>query len=222
VRKITEWCLIAAGAVTLTTGCAMSRANKVTISVGNTLMAYSESVEGTPKPPPPVVTQQAQLSTPVLEVPPLATPASTPTSTAARMVAPALTSAPPSPPPAAAAPKFVSNDKLVLRGVLFEKNSSDLDDLDELILDDAVRTLKAHPNVRICVKGYSDLRGSARLNQRLSQERAASVAAYLVNNGVPLSQLVVLGMGSSHPVARNDTAAGRALNRRVELEPVVE
>ncbi len=204
----------------------MSRANKVTISVGDTLnhlLAYSESVEGPTNPPPPVIAQQSELSTRVLEVPPLATQASTPTPSAAQAVAPAPTSAVPSPPPvSAAAPKFVSNNRIVLRGVLFEKSSSDLDDLDELILDDAVRTLKAHPDVRIYVKGYSDSHGNARFNEKLSQERAASVAAYLVSNGVPLNQLIVLGMGSSHPVASNHTAAGRALNRRVELEPVIE
>jgi OOP family OmpA-OmpF porin len=56
----------------------------------------------------------------------------------------------------------------------------------------------------------------------LSQERAATVAAYLQSKGVPLSQLVVIGMGGTHFVATNDTAKGRARNRRVELEPVME
>jgi OOP family OmpA-OmpF porin len=202
----------------------MSRASRATISVGDTLshlMAYSEAVEGPPAPPPPVMARQSGLSTPVLELPPVATPAAAPTSIAAQTPAPPRNRVPP--PAAAATPQFVSNDKLVvLRGVFFEKNSSDLDDLDELILDDAVRTLKKRPDIRVYVKGYSDSHGSPRLNQKLSQERAASVAAYLVSNGVPLSQLIVLGMGSSHPVASNDTAAGRALNRRVELEPVIQ
>ena len=91
-----------------------------------------------------------------------------------------------------------------------------------LILDSAVDTLKRHPHARIYVKGFSDSRGDPEVNQRLSQERAASVAAYLQSRGVPLSRLVVLGMGSTHPIANNATAAGRAKNRRVELEPVME
>jgi OOP family OmpA-OmpF porin len=106
--------------------------------------------------------------------------------------------------------------------VLFAKNSSELGEADEWILDLAVDTLRHHPNARIYVKGYSDSHGRPEVNQRLSQERAASVAAYLQSRGVPLSQLSVLGMGTTHPIATNATAAGRAKNRRVELEPMVE
>jgi outer membrane protein OmpA-like peptidoglycan-associated protein len=229
VRKIAELCLIAM-ALSLMTGCAMSGTKQGLLSgsfVGGILghlTPYSESILGPPKPPSPTLLAQQSPSTHVLELVAVPTPESTPTPAAAASVGPpAMTPAAPSQTPASAQPPlFVSNEKIVLRGVLFERNSAELDDLDELILDDAVRTLKAHPNVRIYVKGYSDSRGSARLNQRLSQERAANVAAYLVGNGVPLSQLIVLGKGTTHPVAGNDTAAGRALNRRVELEPVME
>ena len=88
------------------------------------------------------------------------------------------------------------------------------------ILDEAVVTLKAHPEATIYVKGYCDAGGNADKNMKLSQERAATVAAYLQSRGVALSQLSVMGMGASHFVATNNTAEGRARNRRVELEPV--
>lgn len=106
--------------------------------------------------------------------------------------------------------------------MLFDRNSADLTEEDQVILEDAVQTLKAHPDVRIYVKGFSDSRGNPDKNQKLSQERAAAVAAYLESRGIPLSQFTVLGMGSTHPIANNATAAGRAKNRRVELEPIEE
>jgi len=183
------------------------------------LMAYSESLLGPAEAPrPPLMARQSALSTPAAELP-LPTPSATPTATATPAIAPAPT---PAAPPPAVAPQAVASEKVVLRGVLFARNSADLDAVGELVLDEAARTLKAHPNVRIYVKGYSDARGNPQRNQKLSQERAATVAAYLMSKGVPLSQLIVLGMGSTHPIASNATAAGRALNRRVELEPVIE
>ncbi len=220
MRRINRWWLSAA-ALVLMPGCAMSRAKREGFLSGTFvggilgyLSPYSESVQGPPKAPhAPLMAQQGA---PVLELPAAATPTSTPVAMVAQ------TRPTPSPAPSTAQPQFVSHEKIVLRGVLFERNSSDLNDLDDLILDDAVRTLKAHPDVRIYVKCYSDSRGSPARNQKLSQERAAGVAAYLVSNGVPLSQLIVLGMGATHPVASNATAAGRAKNRRVELEPVME
>ncbi len=112
--------------------------------------------------------------------------------------------------------------EIAFRGVFFRRKSSDLNDDQKRTLQNAVYVLKEHPKLRIYVKGYTDSRGKARLNQKLSQERAATVAAYLISNGVPLKQLIVLGMGSTHPLAPNSTASGRAINRRVELEPVIE
>jgi outer membrane protein OmpA-like peptidoglycan-associated protein len=213
------------------------------------LTAYSEAVEG-PPPPPPIVQQPAQqlptalgqqASAPaptVSEIAPLPTPSSTPTSTPVPQLpssrpapAPPKSMGLPPPPPRIVAPpsplpvpphEAASEEKIVLQGVLFAKNSSDLRARDMRILDVAADVLKAHPYTRIYIKGYSDSRGSARLNQKLSQERAATVAAYLESSGIPLSQFIVLGMGAAHPIATNATAAGRAKNRRVELEPVSE
>jgi OOP family OmpA-OmpF porin len=187
--------------------------------------------------PPPAVTQIPALPTP--SPTPSATPSSTPAPTSPPPTATPVavmpthapvisTTTPPTPtavapiPAAAPTPSIVAPETVELRGVFFRSKSWDLGNAQKRILDAAVSTLKQHPNVRIYVKGYSDSRGSTQLNQKLSQERAASVAAYLASKGIPLSHMIVLGMGSTHPLASNATAAGRALNRRVELEPILD
>jgi outer membrane protein OmpA-like peptidoglycan-associated protein len=205
------------------------------------LTVYSE-VEGTSPPAAPLMAQSGEafrsgseeqgeqtLTVPRAgaQLPP--TPGPTPAATRAlpapsparTPVATVLQPQPPAAPPPAA-PEEAANEKIILRGVMFGRYSTDLGPGDEQILDTAVDVLRRHPNVRIYVKGYSDSRGDPDRNQFLSQERAANVAAYLQSQGVPLRQLVVLGMGTSHPIASNDTAAGRAKNRRVELEPAPE
>jgi OOP family OmpA-OmpF porin len=67
------------------------------------------------------------------------------------------------------------------------------------------------------VQGYTDSRGSAALNQDLSTRRAESVKDYLVSKGVAGERLSSEGLGPSNPVADNETAEGRANNRRVEI-----
>jgi outer membrane protein OmpA-like peptidoglycan-associated protein len=162
--------------------------------------------------PPPSTSSPTSAPTPALPPP---SPRRTPVAPVALPQAQKLASAQPAP-PVPAPPE----EKVILEGVFFDRNSSDLGPADELILDLSVDTLKHHPKTRIYVKGYSDSRGKPEHNQFLSQERAANVAAYLQSQGVPLSQLIVVAMGSTDPIASNATAKGRAKNRRVELEPV--
>jgi outer membrane protein OmpA-like peptidoglycan-associated protein len=73
------------------------------------------------------------------------------------------------------------------------------------------------PRMRVTVVGHTDNTGSDELNNRLSIDRAASVREYLQNRGVDASRVMVNGRGESEPVASNDTDAGRAQNRRVEI-----
>ena len=166
-------------------------------------------------------------ATPVA-TPPAPIPIATPTLAAHALPAPGPgVAAPPLPgnPAAPVAPPsapVVVEDRLVLRGVHFGPRSSDLDDSEKAILGEAAVALKAHPEVRIYVKGYCAAAGDPAKDQGMSQERAATVAAYLESKGVPLSQMIVIGMGASHFVAKNNTPEGRASNRRVELEPVME
>lgn len=75
----------------------------------------------------------------------------------------------------------------------------------------------AYPDLRLQIEGYTDSIGSDAYNQTLSEKRAASVRDYLVNSGVSINNVVAQGMGKSNPIADNSTAAGRKLNRRVEM-----
>ena len=68
--------------------------------------------------------------------------------------------------------------------------------------------------------GHTDSMGSEAHNQRLSLRRAEAVKAYLVNQGVPAERIRTEGRGEAQPVASNDTAQGRALNRRVDITVV--
>ena len=70
------------------------------------------------------------------------------------------------------------------------------------------------------VSGYTDSTGSMEYNQTLSRSRAAAVAAYLQGQGVAAKRFEIIGMGPSNPIASNDTAAGRAQNRRVEVRSI--
>lgn len=71
--------------------------------------------------------------------------------------------------------------------------------------------------VRIIVEGHTDSVGSAQMNQRLSESRAAAVRNHLVEQGVNPAHITTVGRGESQPIASNDTAQGRSQNRRVEI-----
>lgn len=124
--------------------------------------------------------------------------------------APARKPAPPPAPPA--------QERLVLRGVNFATDSAEIDPASAVVLDVAADQLRGRPGVSVVVEGHTDSTGSDAHNQALSQRRADAVRQYLVRKGVPAERLTARGFGESNPIASNDTADGRAMNRRVELE----
>jgi outer membrane protein OmpA-like peptidoglycan-associated protein len=71
--------------------------------------------------------------------------------------------------------------------------------------------------LKLEVEGHTDSVGSDSYNQNLSEQRANSVREYLVGNGIPPASVTAVGFGKTMPVTSNDTAAGRQMNRRVEL-----
>jgi outer membrane protein OmpA-like peptidoglycan-associated protein len=75
----------------------------------------------------------------------------------------------------------------------------------------------AYPDLHLQVEGYTDSIGSDQYNQELSEKRAATVRDYLVSSGVSINNVVAQGLGKADPVADNSTAAGRKLNRRVDM-----
>lgn len=84
-------------------------------------------------------------------------------------------------------------------------------------LDEVAATFNRYPESYIDVIGHTDSRGSEAYNQDLSERRANSVGNYLAGRGVMPARLAAFGQGENEPVASNDTAEGRAANRRVEL-----
>ncbi|MGC2648022.1 MAG: OmpA family protein [Candidatus Sulfotelmatobacter sp.] len=75
----------------------------------------------------------------------------------------------------------------------------------------------AYPDLKLQIEGYTDSIGSDEYNQTLSDKRAEAVRDYLVSQGVSMNSVTAQGMGKADPVADNSTAAGRQLNRRVEM-----
>jgi len=84
-------------------------------------------------------------------------------------------------------------------------------------LESIARTLRDYPSTTVDVIGHADATGSDEYNQGLSERRASSVATYLTDRGVMRERLYIAGRGESQPKASNDTDAGRAQNRRVEI-----
>jgi outer membrane protein OmpA-like peptidoglycan-associated protein len=113
--------------------------------------------------------------------------------------------------------KEIKRGKMVLKGVTFEKNSVTLRDESYKTLKEVFESLKAYPEVKVEIRGYTDNRGGREHNRKLSQGRAESVKQYLVTKGIDPSRLKVKGFGSANPIASNKTAAGRAKNRRIEF-----
>jgi outer membrane protein OmpA-like peptidoglycan-associated protein len=106
---------------------------------------------------------------------------------------------------------------LVLRGVNFESGRSMLTPQSYAVLNDVAASLVANPTVRIEVSGHTDSTGVRVRNVALSQARAQAVRAYLASKGVGPERMVAKGYGPDKAVATNKTPAGRAQNRRVEL-----
>lgn len=113
---------------------------------------------------------------------------------------------------------FVSGSRtLVLSGATFETGRVTLTAQARGSLDRVALSLKANPGLRVEVAGYTDSRGAAGTNLRLSQARADAVRGYLIERGVAPEQVTARGFGAEDPVDTNATAVGRSRNRRVEL-----
>ena len=101
--------------------------------------------------------------------------------------------------------------------ITFDKNVFNLTPADEQVLTQVAAKLAGCPNVHAAINGYTDNSGNETLNIPLSSQRAQSAADFLVAHGVTGDRLTITGLGSANPVATNDTAEGRAENRRVEI-----
>ncbi len=114
-------------------------------------------------------------------------------------------------------------DNLVLNipsGITFAYDSADVQPQFKRTLDQVADTLAQYNQTYIDVYGHTDSTGSDAYNQTLSERRATSVADYLAGRGVQAARIGTRGFGESQPIASNDTDAGRAANRRVEVKIV--
>jgi len=104
-----------------------------------------------------------------------------------------------------------------MQDVLFATGKYDLTMPAQLALAKISGIIVSHPGLNLQVEGYTDSTGSEGFNQKLSEQRADTVRNFLMQQGISPQNLNAVGYGENYPVASNDTAAGRKLNRRVEL-----
>ena len=107
-------------------------------------------------------------------------------------------------------------EKVDLRGITFERNGK-IDASSKPVLDAAAQLLKTQTDAKVYINAYCDPSGGPQLNQRLSEERAAAVRAYLIKDGIERDRLIAQGRGATDFVASNATSSGRRQNRRIEL-----
>lgn len=102
-------------------------------------------------------------------------------------------------------------------GLLFDVDRSDLSETSKQNLNNLAQTFAKYPDTNIMIEGHTDSSGAREHNLTLSERRAKAVAHYLAGLNVKSSRFSIMGYGPDQPVAANDTAEGRAKNRRVEL-----
>ncbi|MGB5541801.1 MAG: OmpA family protein [Gammaproteobacteria bacterium] len=113
-----------------------------------------------------------------------------------------------------------AGDQVILNmpgNVTFETNSADVNASFYPVLNSVALVVNKFDKTYVDVIGFTDSTGALEYNQRLSERRAQSVASYLESQQVLPERLVITGQGPSYPIASNDSAQGRALNRRVEI-----
>lgn len=110
------------------------------------------------------------------------------------------------------------NVRLIMpNSITFNTNESTIKTSANSVLDSVALVAKEYDKTRLQVVGYTDSTGNDKINQPLSERRAAAVANYLALRGVQGSRISSYGAGSSNPIASNATTEGKAQNRRVEI-----
>ena len=107
-----------------------------------------------------------------------------------------------------------------LTGVTFKAGSAELVPSSLKTLNMAIEGLKRNTKAKVEIEGHTSSEGSDELNQNLSEERAASVRAYMIKKGISPDRVTAVGYGSSKPKADNATEAGRKANRRIEIRVI--
>ncbi|MBK7631213.1 MAG: OmpA family protein [Ignavibacteriales bacterium] len=112
------------------------------------------------------------------------------------------------------------NVPIVLEGITFAFNKSEITPESDNVLMGALKTLKTYPDIIVEISGHTDNVGSNAYNQKLSQRRADAVKAWLVAKGIPSERITSVGYGEEHPRVANDTEDNMRLNRRIEFKRI--
>lgn len=110
------------------------------------------------------------------------------------------------------------NAKIVLHNVFFDVNDYTLKPQSLTELEKLLKLLQENPKLKIRINGHTDNTGTPANNLSLSENRAKVIAVYLMQNGIEKSRLTYKGFGETAPISSNETAAGKALNRRTEMQ----
>jgi len=111
----------------------------------------------------------------------------------------------------------IKAEATVKDGINFRLGTANLTDDSRATLEGIYFTMRENPEMNIEIAGHTDITGSEEFNLSLSKARAHAVRDYLVNRGIAQERLSPVGYGSARPIADNETAEGRAKNRRVEI-----
>ncbi len=115
-------------------------------------------------------------------------------------------------------PNASKGSKMILKNIFFDSGQSELKPASTSELLRLVKLLKENPSINIEISGHTDNLGDPVLNQKLSEERAVKVTAFLVSNGIAKNRIKPIGYGSTVPIGSNDDEAGRQRNRRTEFK----
>ncbi len=113
--------------------------------------------------------------------------------------------------------RIIEEGKFVTRGILFEVNKSSITGESMGAINEIVKMMKEHSDLKFSIEGHTDSDGEELFNQNLSEDRAAAVKSILVQLGIDASRLESKGWGESKPIRENFTSEGKANNRRVEF-----
>ena len=120
------------------------------------------------------------------------------------------------------AKRLETEGKVDLYGIYFDTDKATLKPESEATLNQVLGLLKGKPTLRLEIGGHTDSQASDSYNLDLSKRRAQSVVKWLTDKGIVATRLKAEGFGETRPVADNETAAGRALNRRVEIRDITK
>jgi outer membrane protein OmpA-like peptidoglycan-associated protein len=113
--------------------------------------------------------------------------------------------------------RIMEEGKFVTRGILFDVNKATINGESMGTINEIVKLMNEHPDLNFRIEGHTDSDGEESFNQKLSEDRSASVKTMLVKLGINASRLESKGFGESNPVSENSSPEGKANNRRVEF-----